>query len=258
MKKSKVALFAFFFSFLSFFSAEVYAGCCDEPSDEWKIKFIPYIWFASVSGDVTAQGVTRSIDADFDEIFDELNMAFMGRAEAWRNRWGITSEIIYMDLEDERNVGGVQLDAGTELVMFELGGGYHVGKWALGDVKEGVWHRHIGVDALAGGRYINMENEIELSAPVSAKVSAEDDWVAPYIGARIKLDVIDRLKFYIWGDIGSFGLGRADITGNLITGLSYEITDRFSGTVGYRWFFIDADHADITIHGPVLGLGIRF
>lgn len=232
--------------------------CCEDTSNEWKIKFMPYGWFAGADGDITARGVTRSFDTDFDDIFDKLNIGFMGRTEAWRNRWGITSEIIYMDLEAERSVGGVNLDAGLEQFMLEFGGAYKLGKWELGHAREGQWHRHISAAALAGGRYVHTETEFQVELPAGVTLSDEDDWVAPYIGGRIKLDVSERIGFFIMGDVGGFGVGAADLTGNLITGLGYEISDRFSAKAGYRWFWIDQDIADITISGPVLGMGIRF
>lgn len=254
MNKSKTVFITFLLLVLSLFSVEVYAGCCDEPSDEWSIKFIPYGWFAGVDGDVTIGGVTRSIDADFDDIFDKLNIGLMGRVEAWRGRWGVTGDFLYMDLEAESQIGPVNADVSSELFSLEFGGGYCVGKWPLGSSET---HRHIAFDALAGGRYTRIDNEIELGAPVGATVSDDEDTVSPYVGGRIRFMVTDRFLISVRGDVGGFDVGDAELLGNLVVGLGYEITDRFSAKVGYRWFFIETENADIEISGPILGVGIR-
>jgi hypothetical protein len=253
MKKSKTGLFVLSFV-LSLFALEVYAGCCDEPSDTWQIKFIPYGWFAGADGDITAGGVTRSFDADFDDIFDKLNIGLMGRVEAWRNRWGITTDFLYLDLESESQIGPVTVDADSELFSLEFGGGYCVGKWPLGKTEA---HKHIAFDALAGGRYTRIDNEIELGAPIGAKVSDDEDTVSPYIGGRVKVMISDRFSIAVRGDVGGFDVGDAELLGNLVVGLGYEITDIFSAKVGYRWFWIETENADIEISGPILGLGIR-
>jgi hypothetical protein len=175
--------------------------------------------------DITVGGVTRSFDADFDDVFDKLNIGLMARAEAWRGRWGLTWDFLYLDLESESQIGGVNVDASSKLLSLEFGGAYCVGKWPVGHSQV---HRHVAFDVLAGGRFNRIENEIELGVPIGAKVSDDEDTVFPYVGGRVKFDISNRFSMSVRGDIGGFDVGNAELLGNLVVGLGYEITDVFS------------------------------
>ena len=55
-----------------------------ENSNKWNIDFTPYFWAAELKGDATLRGRTGSVDVSFRDIMDKLDIAFMGRAEAWK------------------------------------------------------------------------------------------------------------------------------------------------------------------------------
>jgi hypothetical protein len=61
----------------------------------WSFGLTPYIWFASLKGDVaTLSGLPPvSVDADFGDIIENTDIALMLAAEARRGRFGIVTDL---------------------------------------------------------------------------------------------------------------------------------------------------------------------
>ncbi|MGI9534573.1 MAG: hypothetical protein ACR2NW_06450, partial [Thermodesulfobacteriota bacterium] len=45
-------------------------------TDDWQFILTPYIWFAGLSGDISANGQQVDVSASFGDIFDQLDFAF--------------------------------------------------------------------------------------------------------------------------------------------------------------------------------------
>ncbi len=61
----------------------------------WSFALTPYVWLASLNGDVGAvPGLPKvSVDADFGDIIENADMAFMLAAEARHGRFGIVTDL---------------------------------------------------------------------------------------------------------------------------------------------------------------------
>ena len=79
-------------------------------SDGWEISLTPYLWATALKGDVAVGGVKAEVDADFNDILDNLNVAVMLKAELRKGRFGILSDTVFAQLEDDSAVGDGRLE----------------------------------------------------------------------------------------------------------------------------------------------------
>ncbi len=54
----------------------------NQESDQWQFEISPYLFATSLDGTTGADGVTADVDASFDDLFDNLDSAFMFMFEA--------------------------------------------------------------------------------------------------------------------------------------------------------------------------------
>jgi hypothetical protein len=147
----------------------------------------------------------------------------------------------------------------SKQLILEFGGGYHLGDWSLA----GEGKPSLSVDVLAGGRYVDLDTGITIENVLD--VDRSKDWLDPFVGGRLRLDIIDRLSVSVRGDIGGFGAG-SHFTWNMAAILAYQVSQRISTGVGYRILDINysegtganAFRYDVQMRGPVLGLNIHF
>ena len=246
-------------------------------SDGWEIALTPYVWATALKGDVAVGGVKAKVDADFNDILDNLNVAVMLKAELRKGRFGILSDTVFAQLEDNAAVGDgrLDIDSTANMLIQTLAGTYRLGTWQLGDLGA-AGPLAVTVDPYAGIRYTYLDNELkgQLDLPDfdiddKRKVQADKQWVDPIVGVRTLWDLGERWGLQLAGDVGGI-----------------STTDQYSaeavGLVGYRFGLLGEDNArllagyrvlkqkfedgsgrnkfdwDMTIHGPVLGLRIAF
>ena len=77
------------------------------PSSEgWRVQVIPYLWGSDFKGRVGIGDRSADVDASFRDLFRELNFAFMGLIEANKDKFTTFTDIVYMNLSDERATPG--------------------------------------------------------------------------------------------------------------------------------------------------------
>jgi hypothetical protein len=135
----------------------------------WHFAVTPYIWFASLNGDVaTISGLPPvSVDADFDDIIENADLAFMVAAEARRGGFGIITDLNYLSLSTDGDTPG-PLFAGAQVeeqTFFANVGGFY----------RGVAGDRLNVDVLAGARIWYVNTEIDLRAGLRPARSVQDD-----------------------------------------------------------------------------------
>ncbi len=234
--------------------------------DQWQLSVTPYFWAAGAKGHITADGRRTGVDISFSDIWDALDCAALGHIEARKEKWGLFFDTIYMNLGQSDRITlitpedvVVTPNAKIDLTMriIEYGGFYQVAQWCpSGDSK-----KTIKLDALAGGRYWDIEQKVTIDSE-SSKVS--DSWTDPFIGARLIAPVNDWLLFHIRADIGGFSISSeaSEQTLNVIVGPAIKLSDRMDLVAGYRWLDLDREptsnsEGDLTLSGPIVGLQIR-
>lgn len=227
--------------------------------DQWRFQLAPYAWLAGQEGTVaTLPGLPPAdIDIDFwDDIVGNINGGLFLVGEARRGRFGLVTDVAYVDIEvEEKTPGSVfsSVTSGTESWIVSVAGFYRVVE------KTGAF-----LDLLAGARYWSVDSSLALGAGLlpAQEVSNREDWVDPLVGLK-GLSFLGGSRIFVSGGgvIGGFGAG-SDLMWDLNVNLGYQWTKTFSTLLGYRYMDVDYEKDDflydITQHGPVLGLSWRF
>ena len=237
--------------------------------DKWQVDVMPYFWAASLTGDVMVKGLQSHVNESFSDLVKYIDAGGMAHAEVMKGNWGFFVDGIYLKLSDSgdafhQKVGFVSGDVKIENWIVELGGLYRIGQWPLGDNKK----TRLSLDALGGGRYWYLKGTLNFSAPnlgVFLDNSASKEWVDPFVGLRMQADLTENLVFQLRGDIGGFGVG-SNFSWNASGVFGYSFTPMVSGWLGYRAMAVDYESGsgankfkyDVTMYGPIMGLGLRF
>lgn len=247
----------------------------NEEDSKWEFILVPYLWMTGIDGDATIKGREADVDVSFDEILDDLDIALLSNFIAKKGRWEFFVQPNYMKLSPEGDVDrkAVTLDADVEMevLILEFGTFYKLGTWGE--------RFPVSLDILGGGRYWHFDNEIDMDIDVSLPnidsdirreedVDAENDLIDPFVGLRVGTALTKKVRFNVRGDIGGFDISddTSDLSWQAIGLFEYDLSQRIVLGAGYRALDIryetgsgnDKKGMNATIHGPILGVGIRF
>ena len=216
-----------------------------EENNQWTFDFSLYGLAAGMSGDVTMKGIPAEVDFGFDQVWDNLDFAMMGKVRVGYERWALTTDVLYMDLGASRNGLTVEL----EQWVVEPSVSYTVCQ---------------GFEVLAGTRYNNLGASIS-GGPLGRNPSGTQDWWDPIVGANLSLPLGKQFSVNVRGDIGGFGVG-SDLTWQAFSYVGWRFTKWGSLQLGYRWLYMDYETGsgtsqfkyDMLNQGPQVGLTIHF
>lgn len=194
-------------------------------------------------------------------------------------------------------IGPSKADVKVTLAILDLKFGWRVLSLPtvslLGGAPASEDSRRFTLDLFGGGRYWYLKTDLDLKVPVTLSVGlppgtplppgvggdldlpglttdginrdidADSDWVDPVVGARTGIDLTERLSLSLLGDVGGFDIGSASkFSWKANALLSWQFAESWSLVAGYQALNVqrergDAD-ADITMKGPVVGLGFQF
>jgi hypothetical protein len=214
-------------------------------ADQWTFDVSLYGLAAGMSGDVTVKGIPADVDFGFDDVWDNLDFAMMGKVRVGYERWALTTDVVYMDLGASRN----GLNVALEQWVVEPSLSYTVTK---------------GFEALAGARYNNLGASIS-GGPLGRNPSGRQDWWDPIVGTNLSLPLGKQFSVNVRGDIGGFGVG-SDLTWQAFPYVDWRFTKWGSLQLGYRWLYMDYETGsgssqfkyDMLNEGPQLGFTIHF
>jgi hypothetical protein len=237
----------------------------EQPANSrWEFVIAPYFWMSSLRGDVTVRGIPTHVNIPFSDILQTLNFAGQIHMEGWKNRWGLFLDATYLNLSASSQGLAGSGDVGLQEWMVEFGGMYRLARWPLGKDEKTA----LTMEGLAGGRYWNMLATLDLSIPLTGTFvdkSGRKDWIDPFVGARMRLDLSDKFSLSLRGDVGGFDVG-SKFTYNAIGLVGYNISRVVSIWLGYRVLGVDYESGshfnkfkyDVTMYGPITGLVFRF
>jgi hypothetical protein len=231
----------------------------------WTFDVAPfYLWLPALDGTVTVRGFSADVDLSvgdtLDLLFDSGKFVATGRAEARKGNGLLTLDLMYLNLEENTQTAiGAGVDLRFKQLLLEFGGGYHLGEWSL----SGEGKPTLSVDFLGGGRFIHLDSGLTIENFVD--VDRSQDWLEPFLGGRLKVDIIDRLSVAVRGDIGGFGVG-SHFTWSVATILAYQVSQWISLGAGYRILDINYSEGtgsnkfqfDVQMRGPMLGFAVHF
>lgn len=233
--------------------------------DDWQFNALIYFWAADISGESSSGG---DVDVDFDTLWDNLDMAFMGGLEARKGRWSLLMDPVYL-----KESGGkgwtVNVPAGPLNIPMNFDGSLNLEAWItnFGAAYNVIDTDRGTLDILAGARYAWMDVDIKLQRnnaiirPASRRVAAtERNWDG-IIGVKGDMRLYDKWIVPYRLDVGT---GDSNFTLNAVAALAYEFK---WGRVlaGYRYLHYDFDEDDlgvllndVDIKGPLLGAQFSF
>ena len=221
-----------------------------QEGNNWDFELAPlYLWAISIDGDLGIRGRTTSASVDFSDIWDNLEGVFTTRfSMLYKEKFGLWFDYNYLDLGKEKASDMANIEAGFTSQIVNLGATY---RFMQG---KHTW------DGGAGIRYIRLDSEIDLNN-AGVRLSGDQDWVDPVIGARYSLAFTDKWALRLYGDIGGFGVS-SDLTWQGLALIDFQPWRNVAIVAGYRALYSDyTDDGftyDATVHGPVVGIDIRW
>jgi hypothetical protein len=223
----------------------------------WTFELTPYVWFASLDGDVRTRErfPVVHVDESFSDIVDNLDMAFMLMGEARKDRFGLVFDLDYLDLSDTAQTPGAlfgNVKGTSKMLLGTLAGAYRV-----------VEEPQAFVDVLGGARLWSIDNKLEFSAGLLPSVSTSQDktWVDPIVGLRGGMDLGHDFSLSAYADIGGFGVG-SHFSWQALATVNYDFNDSIAARLGWRYLSVDYDEDgflwDVDLSGPILGVAFKF
>lgn len=84
----------------------------------------------------------------------------------------------------------------------------------------------------------------------SVRRTFQRTWVQPLIGTQASVFLSPRLKTFLRGDVGGFGLaGEQDLSANAQLGLAYAIGNSTSLNISWRYLAIEFNNGDRSSNG---------
>jgi hypothetical protein len=266
--------------------------------DDWRFAATLYGWAINLNGSASVHGNTVDINASIFDLLQKSSslIGFMGDFEADKGRFGFYADVVWAQLGVPKSaatyrnpIPGVTLSAQGNAIdtfsitIIEAAGLYEVGKWPGSD------HSFTALDIYAGGRFWSASNQINLdltgaiafsdprlaqfdrTKTIGVADSGSRYWADPLIGLRLRHQFTPSQHAFIKGDVGGFGLSGSSLFTWQVAAV-YSYTWQFNGyalaaDIGYRALSTNVNFTndgpftnnfDLVIHGPLIGLTVKF
>jgi hypothetical protein len=226
--------------------------------EKWQVSFVPlYFWATKLDGHLSAGPASVPVSLSFADAADSLGGAFSFHFEASKGRWGLLTDLNFIQLASSATfaVGplrDIQGDFELNNVMFELGGLY-----ALNEAK--------GFAVIGGLRTYTLSPKVRFTGSLGSQAAPVDDSeTSPngFVGVVLRPRISDKWSFIGRADVGG---GDADLTWSAVAGLEYRLKPRIGLEFGYKALGIDVKGGDrelreydVTHYGPIFGLRLHW
>ena len=246
-----------------------------QSADEWRFDALIYVYLPDVSGTTTfgRSGTSDSATVNADKILKNLNFAFMGTFDASKGRWGLTNDLMYLDVGDSKSqtrdisIGGTRIPADASAdVHLDLKGLV----WTIAGTYEAVSDPQVRLQLLAGARMLSARENLDWQVggnvgPIplpgrqgngEAKI---DNWDA-IVGARGRLMFGSNREWFVPYYVDA-GTGNSDLTWQAISGLGYSFK---WGDAIVAWRYLDYNMKSgekvqgINFNGPAIAVGFHW
>jgi opacity protein-like surface antigen len=235
-------------------------------SDAWQFEITPYLFAAGLEGQAGVRGVTADVDMSFNDIWDNLDSAFMGLFTAQRGPWIYGIEGVYFKITDVGSTsvtgpfGNVTVDGALKLTT-------SINVYQ-GSVGYSVYNDTTLVDLIGAVRYTQVKADMNVAISTTPGIifpgntlsaGGSEDWIDGVLGLRVLHPVLGTVSLLGYADIGE---GGSDLTYQLIAGVNWEFAKDITAKTGYRilnWDYKNADTVwDMQASGMYLGVGFKF
>ncbi|QFY62388.1 hypothetical protein FZ934_07740 [Rhizobium grahamii] len=237
------------------------------PEREWAVIVSPYAWAASLKGSGSLAGFDTDVDVPFSEIFDHLDLVAMGNIELTNGQWGVYFDGQYVKTSQSEDVFAHEIGLDITTTTLSAGAFYKAYEQQLGGDTVFGKPRTLSIEPTAGVRWTELKADVQAFG-LRTKKSA--DWTDPFVGLRMNADLTERWNLFAEADVGGFDVG-SKVSVNAQAYLGYRTMMFGHPTIlraGYRLLYQDYENDDFTgankfrwdvsQHGPVIGLSMRF
>lgn len=236
------------------------ASAQDKAVDKkWHFLVEPYLMFPYMDGETgIGNNLILPVDANPGDIFNHLQMAAMLYFEAKTDKWAITSDLVYMNLNQDLTPG-ILINSGSvtaKQFIWEAAGLYRLTSFLEVGVGGRLNYVQTSVDGLI--------NAIP-SGTVEFSGRHHKTWFDPVIITRLSTDIKNKWLFQFRGDLGGFGIG-SKFTWQLQAYVGYRFGKLFQLAIGYRLLSTDYKSGEepkefifnVAEFGPVIRFGFNF
>jgi hypothetical protein len=230
------------------------ASSFSQEEKDWDFAIAPlYLWATNINGESGVGDQTAETNIKFGDIYDNLQGVLTVRLNAlYRKKFGLVLDYTYLDLGNEKQTDIVNIETSFKAQILNFAGTYRF--------LDGM---HM-LEGVAGIRYTGLDLEVELLGTGNG-LEENKNWVDPIVGARYTYRMADKWALRFYGDIGGFGVA-SDFTWQGLGLIDFQPWKHMAIIAGYRAIATDYESGsgrdkftyDVIVHGPVLGLDIRF
>lgn len=223
--------------------------------DEWRFSVAPYIWAASVRGDVGHPRVgTHFVESSFSDIVKDVDLAAMLMGSARKGNYSVLLDLMYIHGNVTQRlpakIPASHIKAKGKVMTGFVGAGYTV--YASDTVR---------LDTIVGLRGWHADVDLGLHGGPFSGIFAttKKNWMDVTAGLRGLYRFNDDLSVTYWGLAGG-GQARSDWDLALLG--NWAINKDLTITAGYRAIGVDYRKNgyvyDIVQQGPMIGLTFKF
>ena len=243
---------------------------------DWKFSVTPYLWLPNIEANGTTDtppdtddGGEPSYEVGPADYLEHLNMVLMLAGEARRENWSLRTDVIYLDMSNERasvksisGPGGeveIPVNAGTSSSFEALEVQATLGYWLVDEPG-------VSVELFGGIRYFDISFELnwEFDGPLdllpqSGSIEQSTDPLDVIVGANARF-ALGNGKWFVplHADVGT---GDSSLTWQLTAGVGYSFSWGDLLFV-YRHLELEHDPVDVVermaLSGPAIGASFRF
>jgi len=172
--------------------------------DRWRFAVAPYLWMISLDGNAKVAGIKTDVDVPFKDSIKDLSFGGMLLATARKGRFGFAMNGVFTRVSPDDSVGGVDIDATSDLAQLFAGPFYRVVDWQYGATADGQPLR-FALEPYVGARLNYLR--VELDVRGGRQVDEDETWVDPVVGTRFGVDLTERWLLAGAADVGGVVTG---------------------------------------------------
>jgi hypothetical protein len=212
-------------------------------SSGWRYTVSPYVWAATLTGDIGADGAQGSTDSGY-SFFSLENLQGYAAVhfDARAAKWGWFADALYVDFGDDFTRSHLTTSLDVRGEIYELGAVYALTK-------------DFGFAVLAGARGIDLKVSVELNPGPDGSVSRAI--ADPFVGVEYSHPLFEHWYVDARGDYGGFNLeSKSQI--HALASFGYRFSDHLTAFGGYRYLKVDFQSTREVLHMTVAGPAFGF
>ncbi|MHA1989271.1 MAG: hypothetical protein ACW98D_21825, partial [Promethearchaeota archaeon] len=178
---------------------------------------------------------TFSIDADFEDLVDDVEFTFAFNTSIKKGKWGYYGDFFFIKLNQEGFTPRKLFRARSKFkeIIFTNAATYYLYK---GDRN---W-----IELMLGGRLWALDHDINIynvaTGVKSAGATGTEEWLDPFVGIRTQWNFARRWYLGIMLNYGGFNLG-SDESYEAFGGLGFRFNKKHAVRAGFKAIDVDYD-----------------